>query len=150
MAAFQWDESFRVHHDAIDHDHQIACGIFGDMEAALDDLGRSGVALRALTLVRDLIAFMHRHFETENDVMMTLPIGVYDDHINRHIKAHEDFLLKLKALEQLIVMGGNHTDLLLVERQGLLALLTDLLELDGELVGHLVHEGMHRPLAVNG
>lgn len=102
MGRIDWNDSFSVHHDQIDKQHQKLIDLYNELhETLLHGTIEESTETRRQTL-DSLVEYIDYHFSFEEEYLKDLNYAQLD----KHCQIHKNFSSKVKTLQQDIVSGN--------------------------------------------
>ncbi len=136
MSVPEWDDSYRIGLPVFDNEHKELMGRIGSVFRAVE----AGEATdEVVMLIDDLLDRFVRHIAWEERWMerLTTPAGV--EHRNLHKSGHRELISRTALLRERYAQGGDGRAGL--EDLAFLLTLSELIQLDYEMVGLLRREG---------
>ena len=102
MGRIDWDDSFSVHHEELDKQHQKLVGLYNELhESLLHGTIEEATEQRKQTLA-SLVDYIDYHFNSEEQYLKELH---YPD-FKKHCQIHSNFSSKVKSLQYDIANGN--------------------------------------------
>ncbi|TAN59351.1 MAG: hypothetical protein EPN26_00075 [Rhodospirillales bacterium] len=136
MSVPEWDDSYRIGLPVFDNEHKELMSRIGSVFRAVE----AGEATsEVVSLIDDLLERFFRHIAWEEKWMECLitPAGV--EHRNLHKSGHRELISRTALLRERFAQGGDGRAGL--EDLAFLLTLSELIQLDYEMVGLLRREG---------
>ena len=102
MGRIDWDDSFSVHHEELDRQHQKLLGFYNELhESLLNGTIEEATQTREQTL-KSLVEYVDYHFTFEEQCLKESQFPDLDN----HCQAHRNFSSKVINLQQDILNGN--------------------------------------------
>ncbi|MBW3694875.1 GGDEF domain-containing protein [Vibrio sp. T187] len=99
MSSFTWDKNFETGIEEVDEQHQYLVDFINQYGKLLSENTISIDDIRAALF--DLTRYAEFHFKEEESLMRE--VGVYEDHIDEHIKVHRVFMQDIYSMQAFIL-----------------------------------------------
>ncbi|KGY12713.1 diguanylate cyclase [Vibrio tubiashii] len=98
MKSFEWDECYETGLDEVDEQHQYLVEVinrYGDL------IAQNSISLQDIRMALfELSRYAEFHFKEEENLMRS--VGVYEEHIEAHIKVHRAFMADIISMQSFI------------------------------------------------
>jgi len=98
MKSFEWDECYETGLDEVDEQHQYLVEVinrYGDL------IAQNSISLQDIRMALfELSRYAEFHFKEEENLMRS--VGVYEEHVESHIKVHRAFMTDIISMQSFI------------------------------------------------
>ena len=105
MKSFEWDKCYETGLDDVDEQHQYLVEVinrYGDL------IAQNSISLQDIRMALfELSRYAEFHFKEEENLMRS--VGVYDKHIEEHIKVHRAFMADIISMQSFISEDNKKT-----------------------------------------
>ena len=102
MGRIDWDDSFSVHHEELDRQHQKLVELYNNLhESLLHGTIEEATEQREHTLA-NLVEYIDYHFRSEEEYLQELNYADFE----KHCQVHRNFSNKVKTLQKDIASGN--------------------------------------------
>ncbi|MCG9582820.1 bacteriohemerythrin [Vibrio tubiashii] len=105
MKSFEWDKCYETGLDEVDEQHQYLVEVinrYGDL------IAQNSISLQDIRMALfELSRYAEFHFKEEENLMRS--VGVFDKHIEEHIKVHRSFMADIISMQSFISEDNKKT-----------------------------------------
>jgi hemerythrin len=102
MGRIDWDNSFSVHHEELDRQHQKLVGFYNELHEVLLHGSIEEAAQMREQILTNLVEYVDYHFNFEEQYLKEMGLSDFDS----HCKTHRYFSAKIINLQQDILNGN--------------------------------------------
>ncbi|EGA65136.1 GGDEF domain-containing protein [Vibrio brasiliensis] len=103
MKSFEWDSCYETGLDDVDEQHQYLVEVINRYGALI---AQNNISMQDIRLALfELSRYAEFHFKEEENLMRT--VGVYDKHVEEHIKIHRAFMADILSMQAFINDGNK-------------------------------------------